>query len=114
MKAGHLPLETVRSMAARICARWSSCYYCPAPAEVAAAAALAAAGQLRGVRCLRLGNLDLAAVEAEQLASLASTVTECVMLHNLAGDLHTLLSNLRCGAIFNVLSIALLLVLNAY
>ena len=101
-------------MAARICARWSSCYYSPAPAEVAAAAALAAAGQLRGVRCLRLGNLDLAAVEAEQLASLASTVTECVMLHNLAGDLHTLLSNLRCGAIFNVLSIALLLVLNAY
>ena len=114
MKAGHLPLETVRSMAARIIARWSSCYYCPAPAEVAAAAALAAAGQLRGVRCLRLGNLDLAAVEAEQLGSLASTVTECVMLHNLAGDLHTLLSNLRCGAIFNVLSIALLLVLNAY
>ena len=87
MKAGHLPLETVRSMAARISARWSSCYYCPAPAEVAAAAALARHGHLTSVRYLRLHNLDLSAVPAADLAALASSVSARVFIDNVRGDL---------------------------
>ena len=66
---------------------------------ITCAASLAHHGVLGSVQVIRLCdvNVDLASVPAEHLASLASSVTERVYIHNVSGcDLVTILDSVKC------------------
>ena len=87
VKSGHLPPEVLLRKVVAISEAWADKSHAPALAEVAAAAALARHAHLTSVRYLRLHNLDLSAVPAADLASLAGSVSARVFIDNVRGDL---------------------------
>ena len=81
------------SLAERIRDKWDYEHY-PRVPEITTAASLAHHGLLRSVKYMRLDDVDLASVPAEQLASLAACVTEGVMIRNVSNtDLTSILDS---------------------
>ena len=84
----------IKSLAERISKKWEPCSSHPSLPEITAAASLAHHGFLRSAKKLYLRDVDLASVPAEHLASLASCMTDYVVISNVSNtDLTTILDS---------------------
>ena len=90
---GILSLNAIKSLAVRLKKKIEATNNLPL---ITCAASLAHHALFGSVQRMELGNVDLTSVPAEHLASLASSVTECVSITNVSGcGLVTILDSVK-------------------